>query len=62
MKNNRMVEQTISVDRLEHIINVFGSFDENIDILERELSVRVINRDTELKVTGEIERSRSRFA
>lgn len=56
MKNNRMVEQTISVDRLEHIINVFGSFDENIDILERELSVRVINRDTELKVTGEIEK------
>ncbi|NLG53562.1 MAG: PhoH family protein [Clostridiales bacterium] len=51
-----MVEQTISVDRLEHIINVFGSFDENIDILERELSVRVINRDTELKVTGEIEK------
>lgn len=56
MKNNRMVEQTISVDRLEHIINVFGSFDENIDILERELSVRIINRDTELKVTGEIEK------
>jgi len=56
VKNNRMVEQTISVDRLEHIINVFGSFDENIDILERELSVRIINRDTELKVTGEIEK------
>lgn len=48
-----MVEQTINVDRLEQIINVFGSFDENINILERDLSVRVIIRDTELKVAGE---------
>ena len=50
-----MTERTISVDRLEQIINIFGSFDENITLLEHELGVKVINRDTELKVVGEEE-------
>ena len=50
-----MIEQTIQVDRLEHIINLFGSFDENMKLIEQELGVRVINRDTELKVSGEAE-------
>ena len=50
-----MTEKTINVDRLDQIISVFGSFDVNITLLERELGVRVINRDTELKVAGEAE-------
>lgn len=50
-----MMEQTISVDRLEQIINVFGSFDENMKIVEQELKVSVVNRDTELKISGEDE-------
>ena len=36
-------------------MNIFGSFDENIRLLEQELSVRVTNRDGELKVAGEAE-------
>jgi len=50
-----MTEKTINVDRLDQIISVFGSFDENITLLERELGVKVVNRDTELKVTGDVE-------
>lgn len=50
-----MTEKTINVERLEQIVNVFGSFDENVVLLETALNVRVINRDTELKVIGEIE-------
>lgn len=50
-----MIEKTINVDRLDQIISVFGSFDENITLLERELNVKVVNRGTELKVTGEAE-------
>ncbi|MBQ3055230.1 MAG: PhoH family protein [Oscillospiraceae bacterium] len=50
-----MTEKTINVERLEQIINVFGSFDENVVLLETELGVRVINRDTELKVIGDVE-------
>ena len=50
-----MIEKTISVDRMEHVINVFGSFDENIKIIEHELGVSVVSRDSELKISGEAE-------
>jgi len=40
---------------MEHIINVFGSFDENLRIIEQELDVKVLDRDSELKITGEAE-------
>lgn len=51
-----MAEQTINVDRIEQIINVFGSFDENIKLVEQELNVKVVIRDTELKISGEPEK------
>ncbi len=50
-----MIEQTISMERIEEAVNIFGSFDENIRIIEQELSVRVVNRDGELKISGEAE-------
>ncbi|MCL2368797.1 MAG: PhoH family protein [Oscillospiraceae bacterium] len=50
-----MVEKRISVDRMEHVISVFGSFDENLRIIERELGVQVTDRDAELKIAGEAE-------
>ena len=50
-----MTEQSISLERVEEVANLFGSFDENIRLLEQELSVRVTNRDGELKVAGEAE-------
>ena len=52
-----MVEKIINVERLEQMTDIFGSFDENIGILERELGVTVLNRNTELKVVGEEERA-----
>ena len=48
-----MVDQRISIERMEEAINVFGSFDENIRLIEGELSVVVTNREGELKVSGE---------
>ena len=50
-----MTEQIINVERVEHIINLFGSFDENIKLLEREYGVHIVCRDTELKICGEAE-------
>ena len=50
-----MIEQRMSIERMEEAINVFGSFDENIRLLEKELHVTVTNRDGELKVSGEAE-------
>ena len=49
------MEQRISIERLEQAVNIFGSFDENIRLLEQEFSVTVVNRDGELRVDGEPE-------
>ena len=49
------MEQRISIERLEQAVNIFGSFDENIRLLEQEFSVAVVNRDGELRVEGEAE-------
>lgn len=50
-----MIEKTITVDRMEQIISVFGSFDRNIHIIENELGVKVVDRESELHITGEPE-------
>ena len=49
------MEQIINIDRMEHAVALFGSFDENIRIIEQEFSVKVRARDSELKVSGEPE-------
>ena len=48
-----MIEQSISLERMEEAVSIFGSFDENIRLIEHELNVRVVNRDSELKVSGD---------
>jgi phosphate starvation-inducible PhoH-like protein len=50
-----MIEQTIEVERMEHVISVFGSFDQNLLIIENELGVKVMNRDDKIHVCGEAE-------
>ncbi len=49
------MEQRISIDRLEEAVNIFGSFDENIRLLEQEFSVTVVNREGELRAEGDEE-------
>ena len=43
------------IERLEQAINLFGSFDENIRLIESEFHVTVANREGELRVNGEPE-------
>lgn len=50
-----MVEQTFNIDRMEHAVSLFGSFDENIKLIEKEFQVRVICRGSELKIQGDEE-------
>ena len=40
---------------MEQAVNIFGSFDENIRLLEKEFNVTVTNRDGELRISGEAE-------
>ena len=52
---SKVVERIVNAERLEDIIAVFGSFDENIRRIEDALDVRIINRSTDLKVSGDEE-------
>ena len=47
------IEQTIQVEQTELLMAVFGAFDENIKLIERELGVSVVSRGSELKISGE---------
>ena len=51
----RQIERTVNAERVEDLIAVFGSFDENIKRIEESLDVSIVNRGTELKVSGEEE-------
>ena len=48
-------EQIINVDRMEQAVALFGSFDENVRLIEREYGVDIIMRGSDLKLSGEAE-------
>lgn len=49
------VERIVNAERVEDLIAVFGSFDENIKRIEDALTVKVVNRGTDLRVSGDEE-------
>ena len=48
----KTTERIVSAERVEDIICVFGSLDENVKRIEEALNVTIINRETELKISG----------
>lgn len=48
-----MFEQRINFDRMEQAVALFGSFDENIKLIEKEYQVSILGRGAEIKVSGE---------
>ncbi len=51
----KLTERIINADRVDDVISVFGSFDENIKRIEDAFGVSIINRETDLKITGDEE-------
>ena len=51
----KVIDRVVNAERVEDLITVFGSFDENIKRIEDALDVRIINRGTDLRVTGDEE-------
>ena len=47
-----MVEEIFSIDRMEHAVSLFGSFDENIKLVEKAFDVSFITRGSEIKIKG----------
>lgn len=54
-EGENILEQIINIDRIENAVALFGSFDENIKIIENEYAVTVVVRDEHLKVSGDVE-------
>ena len=50
-----MYEETVHIDRLEHAVSLFGSYDENIRLIERTFRVNIVTRSSEIKISGEEE-------
>lgn len=50
-----MAEQVIEFEALEQAVSLFGSFDENVKLLEKEYGVSIVSRGTQLKVVGDAE-------
>lgn len=49
-----MLEQSINTDNLRNIADLFGSFDENMNLLQKEFNVSIINRGGNIKIFGDI--------
>ena len=52
---SKQTERIVNADRVEDLITVFGSFDENIKRIEQALNVQVVNRGADLRVCGDEE-------
>ncbi len=52
---SRITERIVNAERMEDLISIFGSFDENIKRIEDAFQVSIVSRDQELKVTGDEE-------
>ncbi len=51
----KLIERSVNTELVEDLIAVFGSFDENVKRIEEALEVTIVNRGTELKVSGQEE-------
>ncbi len=50
-----MVDKNLEVETIEQIVNIFGSFDENVKIVEKHYNVKIVHRGTQLKISGDEE-------
>lgn len=50
-----MTEQTITLENMDYAAALFGAFDENIRMIEREFGVSIVSRGSDLKIIGEPE-------
>ena len=49
------MEKTIQFDNIEKVIAVFGQFDKNVNMIEKQFNVKIVNRDSDIKITGDTE-------
>ncbi len=50
-----MIEKILPIEKLEDIIDVFGNFDQNIKLIEEEMTVSITDREEQIHILGEVE-------
>lgn len=50
-----MVERIVNVDTMDSILNIFGNFDENVNLIQKQYNVVILSRGTDIKITGDEE-------
>lgn len=50
-----MAEKLISVDRMETVLSLFGNYDENVNLIQKEYNVVILGRGDDIKITGDEE-------
>lgn len=53
--DKNIIEVGIDVDEIEHIIALFGSFDENAKAIEKETGASIVSRNTHIAISGKQE-------
>lgn len=50
-----LFEQTVDIERIEQIVNLFGNFDENIKRIEKRYNVAITSHGSQIKIKGEVD-------
>lgn len=50
-----LIEVSLEYEKIEHAMNIFGNFDENLHLIEDSFGVKVITRDKNIKIVGDDE-------
>ncbi len=48
-----MVQKVINIENMDEILNIFGNYDENINIIQKYYRVTIIYRGSEIKIEGD---------
>lgn len=47
------MEKTVMFDDMGKVISIFGQFDKNVNEIQKKLHVKIVNRDSSIKITGD---------
>lgn len=48
-----MAEKIITTEKLDLLVNLFGNYDENLNILQRQYNVSILSRGNDIKISGD---------
>ena len=48
-----MSEVILNVNNIDDIISLFGSFDENVNLLQRQYDVSILSRGNDIRINGD---------